>query len=875
MKVLEKIFTIVTEVLLFAALFVLSGFVVNQVLNRNADDVSHETGDPMFPEVCIYRDGRIINSLEGYTTKINTSLDRSDIVPLDAGKSLSVMVENDYEGRVRYELRDITGEQLIENGDMEKVGTVNAEKQNGFIRVSGVNTGNEGKGDSIYSISLRMDMKQGAEYTFAVLLDCDGKTVRYYTRIVTLERDFLSKMLDYSVDYNGKIFPSTSKDAGEEEQQYETLEETVAKNEAGEIPDRTKLWGKLNPILVTTIIPTVKEVSATTALIELKYVVESDDTGNVIEYGIDDYLYLSYDNSTDTVSLTKNVRYIDEIFTSDNIPLGEKSEHEFRTDRSSCKWSENEEMGAFTQAGELWFYDRKKGTGARLYGSGSKNREADFCYFCPVTPHIISVDNDGVLYFSVVGRQNYGRLEGKNGIALYCYEAKKTELSILFFVETSDSYEALGLGAERFNWYDPDKREFYVVLDESLQVYNISNGNVTKISADMPEDMIFASENGECVAFPDTAEDTGADEIVLMNMTDMGEYHLKHDGRKLRIIGFKDDVLVYGASKTSDIRVGSDGQPDFMYSEVYIVDKKGECVREYKKSGLLVSDVELTSNDLRLVRVSGGAGKYDPAPEDHLIYKTAEPEEDITLPNLLYQRSRLPEMIVREKADGFVTATCKPAVKSGRVFVYSDEGLKESFGSLGRAMVYLEKNGGIVVSAEGELIYGIKESAPYLTVAGTFEYIACDSAKDSLAACAVMSMRCAGVKTENVKLDDFGNDGSGDGTGDNSGDGSNSGTGTNSEKKGYVEMIAENTDVIEGLNISGATVDAAISFLSDGIPFTVKMPEGQYVLVVSYNANYIRYYDPVLGKEVRTSRSGFTADVVEAGGEIYVYRYLR
>ena len=136
-------------------------------------------------------------------------------------------------------------------------------------------------------------------------------------------------------------------------------------------------------------------------------------------------------------------------------------------------------------------------------------------------------------------------------------------------------------------------------------------------------------------------------------------------------------------------------------------------------------------------------------------------------------------------------------------------------------------------------------------------------------------MRCAGVKTENVKLDDFGNDGSGDGTGDNSGDGSNSGTGTNSEKKGYVEMIAENTDVIEGLNISGATVDAAISFLSDGIPFTVKMPEGQYVLVVSYNANYIRYYDPVLGKEVRTSRSGFTADVVEAGGEIYVYRYLR
>ena len=850
MKVLEKIFTIVTEVLLFAALFVLSAFVVNQVINRNADDESRESGDPMLPEVCIYRNGRIINKLDGYTTKLNTSLDRSDIVPLDAGKSLSVMVENDYEGRVRYELRDITGEQLIENGDMEKVGTVNAEKQNGFIRVSGVNTGEGGKGDSIYSISLRMDMKQGAEYCFAVLLDVDGKTVRYYTRVVGLERDFLSKMLDYSVEYNDMIFPSTSKDAGGEEQQYETLEETVAKNEAGELPDKKTLWGSINPILVTTIVPKVKEVSATSALIELKYVVESDDTGNVIEYGIDDYLYLAYDNSTDTVSLTKNVRYIDEIFTSESIPLGDKGEHEFRTDRSTCKWSENEEMGVFTEAGELWFYDRKKGTAARLYGSGSRNREEDFCYFCPVSPHIISVNDEGVLYFSVAGRQNYGRLEGRNGIALYCYDAKKTELSILFFVETSDCYEALGLGAERFNWYDPEKHEFYVVLDEALQVYNISNGNVTQISAKMPEDMIFASDNGECVAFPDTAEATGADEITLMNMADMAEYHFSHEGRKLSIIGFKDEVLVYGAAKPENICVGSDGQPNFMFSEVYIVDKSGECVREYKKNGLLVSEVELTSNDLRLVRVSGTAGKYDPAPEDHLIYKTEEPEEDITLPNLLYQRSRLTEMIVRERAEGFVTATSKPAVKSSRVFVYSDAGLKESFGSLGRAMVYLEKNGGIVVSAEGELIYGIKESAPYLTVAGTFEYIACDSAKDSLAACAVMSMRCAGVKTDSVdsaKIKDM----------------------------SYVDIIGASTDVIEGLNISGATVDAAISFLSDGIPFTVKMPDGQYVLVVSYNANYIRYYDPMLGKEVRTSRSGFTEDVVEAGGEIYVYRSAR
>ena len=113
---------------------------------------------------------------------------------------------------------------------------------------------------------------------------------------------------------------------------------------------------------------------------------------------------------------------------------------------------------------------------------------------------------------------------------------------------------------------------------------------------------------------------------------------IKYDGtgdpvKSTLIIGFKDEVLVYGAAKPENIRVGSDGQPNFMFSEVYIVDKSGECVREYKKNGLLVSEVELTSNDLRLVRVSGTAGKYDPAPEDHLIYKTEEDERRIPLPN--------------------------------------------------------------------------------------------------------------------------------------------------------------------------------------------------------------------------------------------------
>ena len=869
MKALERIIGIFLRVLLFAALFLLAAFITDRMNNLGADSVPRETGVPQFPEVCIYKDGMIINKLDGYRTRLDTSLDRTSVVPVDEGKNISAMIDSGYEGTVRYELRDLSGNKLIENGTMERVGTVNAEKVNGFIKVSGVNTGGASSGRGIYSIDLRMDMKKDVEYSFAVLLSVDGETVRYYTRVVVLERNFLSKFLDYAAEYNEKVFPSTSRVGGDEDIDYGDNQE--GENKENSEPDTKKLWGNLNPVLVTTIIPRVKEISDTTALVELQYIVESDDTGRVIEYGIDDYLYLDYDNSTDSVSLTGSTRYTDEIFSSDNIPLGEKVEHEIKAERSTCKWSPNNEIGVFTEAGELWIYDREEGTAARLYGSGSRNRETDLSYFNPSNPRIISVDNEGLTYFAVVGRQNYGRLEGRNGIALYSYDLKKSELSTLFFIETTESFEGLRLGADRFDWFDPERKEFYTILDGSLQVYNISTGDSVKLSADMPEDMMYASEKGECVAFPDTGDQSGADEIILMNMKDMGEYHLSHSGRKLKIIGFKDDALVYGAAKPQDINTGSDGQTVFMFSEIYIVDGKGQTTREYKKDGFLISDVILTSNDLKLLRVTGGAGEYETAAEDHLIYKITQPEEDISLPGLLYRRSYLTEVLVRESATNYVTAKAEVSGRGGRFYVYRDSGLKESFASLGRAFAYIQQNGGVVVSAEGEMIYGIKESAPYLTVAGTFEYIK-SNAEDSLAACAFMSMRCAGIDagTGNTVPDSGGAEGGEDTDTSSGGQNGESGKGA-----GFVEIIAENTDVIEGLNISGATVDAAISFLSDGIPFTVRMPDGRYVLVISYNSTHIRYYDPVKGDEVRTTKRSFEEDVKDAGQEIYVYRFIK
>ena len=241
------------KVLLFAALFAASAFIVNIIYNVNRDKVSKETGNPELPTVSVCREGDIMNRMKGYKTKLDTRLDRNLVVPLDDKKGIEVIVEGEYSGQVKYELRDISGENLIENGEMELLGTANTDSSTGFLRLSGINSKDKGDTGRVYRASIRMDMHRDTEYSFVVLLKSGHETVRYYTRVVTLERDFLQQLISYAVTYNHDIFPSSSYDAGADDAEYSEKEKKDEKKSREE-----ELWKDINPVLATTIVPGVR-----------------------------------------------------------------------------------------------------------------------------------------------------------------------------------------------------------------------------------------------------------------------------------------------------------------------------------------------------------------------------------------------------------------------------------------------------------------------------------------------------------------------------------------------------------------------------------------------------------------------------------------
>ena len=86
----------------------------------------------------------------------------------------------------------------------------------------------------------------------------------------------------------------------------------------------------------------------------------------------------------------------------------------------------------------------------------------------------------------------------------------------------------------------------------------------------------------------------------------------------------------------------------------------------------------------------------------------------------------------------------------------------------------------------------------------------------------------------------------------------------------WVKNFDEAGDEVKGINISGVKLETAIGYLSDGSPFAARFPD-RYVLVISYNDDYIRYYDPIEDEEVRLMRYLFQLKVNEQGNEFYTY----
>ncbi len=894
--------------LLFIVLFIGAALSFNYIENRKRDTRPVEGFNPTMGCAYILYDGQIINTMMGYTSSLRTDLYRDSIVPLDSTKEIKVILPEDADtgADITYELRSFDGTNLIEEGDFRFVTTSDNLTE--------------------YTTTLRMDLTLGKEYSFRIKAKQGDESKCFYTRVVRLDKSRLSDFVAFAGSFSDGAFEGNAAanltasttdavttynvsgdeaDIKNQEKNFAQEKEVATSTDAMsgvKIADISSVFGSAdamsdmytastasevssdgNPGYVTLKssyedvtynglkierlsepIPKIKELTEESAVVEFRYKAISERENGADTFAIYEYFSLEYDNGSASIKVNDYRRFMNQDFTArgfdsinNGICLG------LTADRNpQYVSSEDSKQIAFVADNSVWVYNNSDKTYSSVFGTSSDEAQKERIPQEGYGLNLLEI-KDGILYFVVYGRINEGPREGQVGVGLYEYSIENVTLRELCFVFSDFSFDTMLLSTKKFSYYDRVNRHFYTMIGDSIIDVDIITGEKDVIVSDIPSNQIAVSENGKVVAFPDNKDLVSVNKITIMDFEKGTKVEKKDGSMKLALMGFVGDNILYGAARQEDIYFDIDDTPAFYFSKLFIVGPDGSDIKVYEKEGTYVSGISFKDNTIYLDRVTknddtGEVTKTDP---DYISYKMKDNDNKlevavkenadynqqlyILLPDNVIMSQNNEELFTKVSlnTNNVEISATDAALEKMPAYIYDASGIRGTAYSAGKAITEIYDDGGYVVDGDGGVLYMKKQSKPYLTVAGTFEYKSADTGEESFAACNYMCMLAAGLDADYDTV---------------------------RSRNNWILNFDEAGAEVKGVNISGVKLETAIGYLSDGSPFAAKFSD-RYVLVVSYNDDFIRYYDPIEDKEVRLMRYQFQLKVNDEGNEFYTY----
>ena len=842
------------NIILKAVVFIIvaagTAFLVNKINNVNLDKASKEMAESTLPLAYCESEGIMLNPMAGYRQVMSTSLMRDSIIPLNDGYGVDILLDDEfgYGSKFSYELRTIAGDSLVEEGELEVKGP-NGPKQQFFVR-------------------FRMDMQPNQEYVLVFIVeDKDGNAVRYYTRVVNTPEQHMHEFLDFAARFHETTFIKKVNE-NEGNMVYDRLMPTGE----GSDYDLSHVslastygmvtWGDLAPVIVSDLVPYVTEIDKNYAVIHYAYVVQSIQGEISHYYYVDEYYSLLFDEHTKEIKLLGFDRYMDGIFDENYVSKSRNSLSMGISDTSVEYVSSDENTKlAFVKAGQLWFYDYNAQLLAKVFSFSDGSYSNDRTNNTNMDINIVSMDDDGNMYFAVYGYMCRGEHEGKNGISLYCYNAEDTTINEKLFVECDEPFDVMKQEIGRFTYFDENEK-FYYLLDGAVYVIDLKEMTQDVIVSGLTSQNIMVSDNRKVIAYPDTDEDQNVTSIIIKNFETGQEFvETGETDDVLLALGFVGNDLIYGVSNKKDIIVSSYGEAILPLHKLYVVEPGGDILKEYSKSGIYIMDAVVADEKIYLSRAVKQNNFFVNTEEDIITYKNPTEQSsinktyyydsyamnilDLTFPSNIYLADTAKiVMSTGGKAEDYEKFSVKTTVRDGSYYVFDDGGFFGEYRSAGKAIVAVSGNKtGVVVDGEGNIVYRALDATSYNTVAEMIDEYPCSKKEDTKMACAYM---CIEYINNGIKYEDV------------------------AAYSEWETAFKELTDGV-GINISGIDLQTALYFLDRDIPFAACIDDGRYVLVISYNSTHIRYYDPMAGEEVRVTRDYFEELLNMQGNTMYTY----
>lgn len=881
---MKKIISILTRIVVMAAVFAVTVYLVNVFQNRNYKNLAAEMKGSALPLVYVSYENTLLNCMHGYTGDVDLTLLRDSITPIDDNKHIEVLVDNtcDYANGYSYEVRSISGNSLIEDGELEA-------------------TTDDTYGYDALDINVRMDLKKDMEYMLVIKANAEnGEHADYYTRIVINDSYHESELMSAVSEFHDATFDFDKLESESVVGAYKAeytgaavsgdygLGHVNLANSYSEL-----MWDGLKPAIIGQVNTVIKEIDVNYAVIELEYKIRSSTEQDVISYySVKEFYKISYkdvevldDSAADEsggetvaetqpkISIMSFDRYVDEYFDKAGIDainniyeIGIVS-----SDELEYKYTEDNRKLAFVREGQLWLYDYEESNITLVFGFYRDNFTNVKAAYDQNDINIISMDDGGDMTFAVYGYMNSGDHEGRLGITLYTFDYEELELDELLFVECNVPYEAMMSETSRLTYYDGGS--FYFMLGGKVNVVDIEKRQQSYIADNLSARDVKVSDDMSVVAYGTSDVQSDNTRITLMNLATGRSYDIDAgSGECLICYGFKDSDMVYGiASKADDsVDVDSASFKNTKYSEesrdnipcsrLYIVNSDGEQIKEYTKSGCYIMQVDMDTNILYLTRGEKSGEKFTAISDDFITFKEDDQSPTIsttykssvtgyirryfTVPSDIYL-SYVPTLNVtnvriNEKSVNMITTIVRDRTTYN---VYDNLGLSKIYDVAGDAINYAISIGGIVVSSEGEVVYRKSESQDFNTIAAGIFHHSTGTVDGSFADCVYMVLTYEGAQVSEEDI------------------------------AAYTDMVLAMNELgeKEAIDITGLSLEMVLGYVSDGIPVISRIDDGRYVLVVSYNAWDVRYYDPVVDEEVVVSREEYEAYMSKWHNELYTY----
>ena len=835
---MKKILGILFRIIVMVAVFLAAAVIVDRFNNRSYNSLAIEMQDARLPVAYVVYQDRYINCMHGYTSDVDTALLRDSITPVDDEKHIEIVLDDseNYASACSYELRSIAGDSLIENGEL----TSDSERD----------------GYAVYDINIRMDIASDMEYMLVFkVTDADGEVASYYTRIVINDDYHASELLSFVDRINDATYDF---DVAEEDSVISGYKDTYMSDEGIKEDTEDSLihttlsssydmltWNGLEPVKVSSVIPTIKEIDTNYAVIELCYIAESiDDDDLTAYYSIKEYYRVSY--ADEIFSLINFDRYVEEYFDRTSISVDNNAYEIGIADDTDIeyRYSENNKLLSFVRQGQLWLYDYSSARISLVFGFWLDDIENTRNTYDNYDINIVSMDDDGNMIFVVYGYMNRGAHEGELGIGLYSYTKSSEELCELLFVENNVPYDVMKEELGRLTYYDGSV--LYFMLGGKINAINVADKKMSYYVSDISMDSVFISDNMELMVYPDSDNPLDITTLTLVNFATGETYTIEADqGECLMGYGFISSDFVYGTGTSS-----ADADGNIPYHTLTIINGSNELRKEYAdKYGFynVVIDGDMIYLD----------------DDNFITFKADDTNPGITVSQIMDSDgitrayfvfpsnvyiSYQPKLIITANKDNAPNNMVIDVTnEAANYMVYDNLGLSGIFYEAGEAIIYATEVSGIVVSRDGEIVYRKSDSQEYNTIAAQILHYSSGDADASLQDCIYITLVYEGQTPD---YDDI--------------------TPYLAEDRGVVAALSE-LGKYPGADISGLSLDMLLSYVSDGIPVICRISDGRYVLVVSYNSTHVRYYDPISGEEVKVTREQYESAMALWDNEMYAY----